>query len=399
MAINRISGKMLQDNLLREGADIAIETSLLYIDVTNDRVGVNTDTPALALDVNGSSKIANVTTIGSAINSVVGDLALNSTSGNITVSDKKIILCADPTADQDVVNKRFLDNIISGFNLDKIVAGDSDLTVIDTGTGSSYSYTLDGGVVATMDATLFDLTMPITTTGTITTDGELNALTAQIGDLNISANTLSSDTGVIEITSGMQLTGATASRVPYTNVSEILITSPNLKFNGTKFEVTGEIVVDDIKIDANTITAADTLVLTTTANGNLTLTSAAGIIVLDSSAAALLPSGTDLERPGSATAGMIRWNETSGLAEIYDGAFWRTVQRGFNVTSQQILGDNITVTFVLNKTATTDGILVIINGIVQDPQGGAVYSVIGTALTFTSAPSGTDVISIRFLEF
>ena len=55
--------------------------------------------------------------------------------------------------------------------------------------------------------------------------------------------------------------------------------------------------------------------------------------------------------------------------------------------------------FTLNKSATTDGILVIINGIVQDPEGGAVYSVSGTTLTFTSVLTSSDVISVRFLEF
>jgi len=45
MAIGRVSGEMLLPNLERGGVDLAIETSLLYLDVTNNRVGVRTLLP------------------------------------------------------------------------------------------------------------------------------------------------------------------------------------------------------------------------------------------------------------------------------------------------------------------------------------------------------------------
>jgi hypothetical protein len=43
MAIGRISGGMLESNLQRNGVDLAVESSLLYFDVTNNRIGINTD--------------------------------------------------------------------------------------------------------------------------------------------------------------------------------------------------------------------------------------------------------------------------------------------------------------------------------------------------------------------
>jgi hypothetical protein len=42
MAIGRVSGEMLLPNLERDGVDLAVETDLLYFDVTNQRIGIRT---------------------------------------------------------------------------------------------------------------------------------------------------------------------------------------------------------------------------------------------------------------------------------------------------------------------------------------------------------------------
>ena len=68
MAIGRISGPLLAQNLLRNGVDLAFETDLLYLDVTNGRIGVKTQVPTVELEVNGDIKahklIVNTATIG-----------------------------------------------------------------------------------------------------------------------------------------------------------------------------------------------------------------------------------------------------------------------------------------------------------------------------------------------
>ena len=38
-----------------------------------------------------------------------------------------------------------------------------------------------------------------------------------------------------------------------------------------------------------------------------------------------LPSGTTAQRPGSPSAGYMRWNTTDGVMEIYDGSTWKTI--------------------------------------------------------------------------
>ena len=62
MAIGRISGSVLKSNLTRNGTDLAIETNLLYLDVTNSRVGIGTSSPATTLDVSGTITATTVTT-------------------------------------------------------------------------------------------------------------------------------------------------------------------------------------------------------------------------------------------------------------------------------------------------------------------------------------------------
>lgn len=79
MAIGRISGAMLKANLLRQGVDLAVEDSLLYIDVSNGRVGINTDTPSKSLHID------NVTIENNQIRSTNGALDLGLPT-DITIS-------------------------------------------------------------------------------------------------------------------------------------------------------------------------------------------------------------------------------------------------------------------------------------------------------------------------
>ena len=79
MAIGRISGAMLKSNLERLGTDLAVDTDLLYLDVTNNRVGINTATPSQSLQVD------NVTIHASQIRSTSGPLDLGAPA-DLTIS-------------------------------------------------------------------------------------------------------------------------------------------------------------------------------------------------------------------------------------------------------------------------------------------------------------------------
>jgi len=57
MAIGRITGQMLSANLARSGTDLAFETTLLVLDVSNSRIGVGTASPATTLHINATDAL------------------------------------------------------------------------------------------------------------------------------------------------------------------------------------------------------------------------------------------------------------------------------------------------------------------------------------------------------
>ena len=79
MAIGRISGPMLRANLERQGQDLSVETDLLYVDVNNDRIGINESVPTKSLHVD------NVTIENNEIRSTSTHLDLGATPADITI--------------------------------------------------------------------------------------------------------------------------------------------------------------------------------------------------------------------------------------------------------------------------------------------------------------------------
>ena len=57
MAIGRITGQMLSANLARSGTDLAFETTLLVLDVSNARVGIGTASPATSLHISSTDAL------------------------------------------------------------------------------------------------------------------------------------------------------------------------------------------------------------------------------------------------------------------------------------------------------------------------------------------------------
>jgi hypothetical protein len=74
MAIGRITGPMLYGNLERQGIDLAIDGNLIYADVTNRRIGVNTSNPQVELDVIGNAHIGNIYVRNNTVTSDTGKI-------------------------------------------------------------------------------------------------------------------------------------------------------------------------------------------------------------------------------------------------------------------------------------------------------------------------------------
>ena len=147
------------------------------------------------------------------------------------------------------------------------------------------------------------------------------------------------------------------------------------------------------------LTVTDTTVSTTNAGSDIVLeTTGSGTVQIDTSTALGIAVGNTAQRPGSPTAGDMRFNTTTGFVEIYDGSQWENVggSEFGSITSQTLSGDNSTVAFTLNQAASTAGVIVSINGTIQEPTSS--YSVSSTTITFTEAPESGDTIEVRFIS-
>ena len=85
MAIGRITGQMLSANLARSGTDLAFETNLLALDVSNSRVGIGTASPATTLHISATDalRLPAGTTGQRPSSPANGDLRYNSTLSTI----------------------------------------------------------------------------------------------------------------------------------------------------------------------------------------------------------------------------------------------------------------------------------------------------------------------------
>jgi len=142
MAIGRISGSVLKSNLTRNGVDLAFETNLLYLDVTNSRIGIGTSEPTTALQVNGTT-----TTTG---------------------------LTANGAIDIDGTGTSNIDNVIIGANTP--VAG--TFTTLNANTSATLASGSTAGTLTLANGSITDSSGSIsfgdenlTTTGTLTVSG------------------------------------------------------------------------------------------------------------------------------------------------------------------------------------------------------------------------------------
>ena len=149
-------------------------------------------------------------------------------------------------------------------------------------------------------------------------------------------------------------------------------------------------------VDIGDLLFTDTTISTSTTNSNIVLDpSGTGIIDMATPFALQLPKGTTSQRPGSPAAGYLRFNTTNGNVETYTGAAWAIVgdPDTSTVHVDSFSGDGATTGFTMGGSASTNQLIVTLNGVVQKPT--TVYTASGTTLTFTTAPATGDDISVR----
>lgn len=343
--LGRISGKLLSDNLVRQGVDLSfrngpVDPDLLYLQVTDKNIGVNLDNPVYDLEVNGDIEAQNLFVNDNAqIDTLTFSNVhrIGTTLGGIDIS----MTGPDPVAVFDVLASTgvyFNDNIIGSFS-DQNIIFDANAT----------------GFIELLSNT--DLTGNLFVSGNITISGNLSKQGNLIlGDDIIDSEGLSPENDTVNFLMplsqslipgadlaydlGGSLGDSTAGRwaqvhspdysgigtiIPNNAVisDQILISSLTTEITATQSNDTlifapdtDTLYLENLKIVNNTITNLDTanpLILQNTGIGYYNFTGNNGIVI---------PSGNNVERPVSPELGDTRWNTEEGYLECFDGSVY-----------------------------------------------------------------------------
>ena len=201
MAIGRISGSVLKSNLTRNGVDLAFETNLLYLDVTNSRVGIGISEPTTALQVNGTITATTLAGTSIAGGTVTDNLKLNDsielrlgTDADTNIKHTGTNLNINETTG-DINIRTYADNKDVVIGSDDGSGGLADYLRADGSTGELKLYYYGSEKLKTINT-------GVQTTGTIsvngaytlpTADGSANQVLQTDGSGSISFGTVSID--------------------------------------------------------------------------------------------------------------------------------------------------------------------------------------------------------------
>lgn len=169
-------------------------------------------------------------------------------------------------------------------------------------------------------------------------------------------------------------------------------------FFGDGSNLTGVITTGtgNIKFANTTITSNTDITLQTLTNGNIYLIAGnTGIVQITGTDAVGIPAGDDAGRPANPEIGYFRFNTQRNTIEYWDGNSWDAPSAA-TISSETIAPDGVSNVYTLGSNVTVDGILVSINGTLQQP----LYSydiVNNNQIRFTEIPLTSDAIEIRFI--
>lgn len=366
MALSKIHGQMLRENLLRDGDDVVVDNDLFYVDVNERRVGINTIFPDYELSVNGTINAGEIVITGNTIGALAGDIELS------------------PEVGSNVRVNSGVQNTIAYFDSNLNLIGSPNL-----GFDGSF-FNLDGGFKAGN----------VTISGTlISSDSDLNLVTQNSGNIN-----LVPDVGGVVNIANINLTGLSPDRVAITSTAGTLTQSPVLRFfeNTAQLELSGTAVITTVQSTTSTI--ANSVFSGSTWNINDPVFTIApdfntGLVRVSSSTAFGIPVGDISQRPvlTSSDTGMVRFNPETYYVELWDGNQWINVGPNiFDVKSQTFSGNGVDTIYTLDfDTNTEENIIVSINGVVQVPI--VAYLVSSNQIQFADVLQTTDLVEVRYI--
>ena len=339
MAVGRISGPLLKDNLLRNGVNLAFETNLLYLDVNNSRIGINTATPAYELDVAGTIRGTNLQVTNT---STLATFTLS--SNTITSSSSTINLT--PAGSSAVVYQ-------ANINVGTITIGTNNI-ISTTGTNTNLNITPSGtgSVIVNSDVLING---NLHATGTITADGNISLGNQNTDTVTFTGEVNSSIVPTVTNTYNLGSPSLVWNNIYTNSISATVISSntitttdfktANLDISGNTISTltantdinlttsgTGGIKVGNFRFYNNSITNTVSNAVTTftqTGSGYVQFAGTNGVVI---------PSGNSTtQRPPSlyTQLGMIRYNTDSQYVEVYNGSSWGSVAGTGGVSSSQ----------------------------------------------------------------
>ena len=263
MDIGRISGPLLAANLLRENVDLAVETDLLYIDVANRRIGINTDSPSYDLDVVGTINSTDLLTgeVTVDANLVLTASQLKTESGDITIAPGTVSDRIHLNGMTDVTGTL---SVTSDFSVDgSITLGDQSSDTITanasftSGLHPNATETYDLGLAGTVWRRMYAGRISV---DAIDIDNNIISTTTTNTSLNLSPN----GSGVVNLntTSAVKIpVGSTGDRVTAQTGHIRFNSTTNLfeGYNGTSWKTLERVsdLDDDTYIIAETSSGSD----------------------------------------------------------------------------------------------------------------------------------------------
>jgi len=341
MAIGRISGPLLKANLIRDGVNLAFETDLLYLDVVNSKIGINSADPQFALDVVGTTRttdlevtnqfdIGNFTISGNTINSTLPTISFTASGGEATAYHSRLIV-------NDLeLNNNTISTTVSNSNLELRPNG-TGIVDIQSSANITGNVTIGGNINATGNVTIGgNLVIGDSLFDTVTINASIKSdlvpetdNTYDIGSSgnrwkdiyanNFYANTLNLNTFDVGSITIFDNTITTTS-------GQDLILDPN---------GSGALRVGNFSIRDN--------VITNTVSNSVTefVQSGAGYFKITGTNAFVPPKGTSGQRPVAPylEVGMTRYNTDSKALEIWDGLVWASPAGTIGAVSEGTAND------------------------------------------------------------
>lgn len=372
--IGRVSGAMLSSNLDRQGYPLNFVSgtnTLMHLDFSGSKVGINTDTVTESLTING--------------NLSTSDVLIN----NNTISAKN-----DETL--YVVSPVHLGNDTNVY-----ITGGNDLDILVTD-GSGHLNWFSANLWLANSNFLQNVTINGSTISTNTTNGNLTLLGNGAGVVYMPsayATHLSAETIVSGNINGAMIGAFTGDAYGTFTGNVLTAAQPAITSVGTLTGLTssGNITAPVVNAALHGDVYTDNIF---GIDGNLTIHPQPGtVLTIDSTAAQILPAGLTGERPTgpAVTAGAFRYNTEAHAPEYFNGTEW--VSMASEISSQTLNGNGSADTFLLNYHTSANGVIVSINGTVQQPNiAYAIDPQNSNYIVFTEVPRIGDVIEVRFLS-